>query len=298
MSEPAVICVGAANLDTIAVVDRMPGEDERIEARTVVVTGGGPAATAAVALARLGVPVGFCGRVGRDSAGDTVLEGLAAEGVDTRWVERSDAVRTAQSLILACASTGTRAIVTTQAPSLGPGNVPADAAEWFHVDHAGYQPTQEALANTGASARLSVDAGNPIPGLRLDGIDLFAPTLSALHRLFPEGDDAACLTAARKAGAKDVVATLGPDGAVFLDGDVMRSVPGFSVPVVSTVGAGDVFHGALLAGLVEGHELLHAVRRANAAAALSCRGIDGRSGIPTKEELESFLANADTGCPS
>ena len=61
---------------------------------------------------------------------------------------------------------------------------------------------------------------------------------------------------------------------------------------MSTLGAGDVFHGALLASLVRGLEIADALRHANAAAALSCRALDGRSGIPTWPELEAFLARA------
>jgi sulfofructose kinase len=66
--------------------------------------------------------------------------------------------------------------------------------------------------------------------------------------------------------------------------------PGAAVDAVGTVGAGDVFHGALLAWLTRGAELADALRAANTAAALSCRALDGRSAIPTAEELERRLA--------
>jgi sugar/nucleoside kinase (ribokinase family) len=62
------------------------------------------------------------------------------------------------------------------------------------------------------------------------------------------------------------------------------SAPAFPVDVVSTLGAGDVFHGALLAQLVRDVPLPDAL--ANACAALSCRALDGRSAIPTGEELD------------
>jgi sulfofructose kinase len=58
---------------------------------------------------------------------------------------------------------------------------------------------------------------------------------------------------------------------------------------VSTLGAGDVFHGALLAYLVRGALLRDALAAANGAAALSCRALDGRSAIPTLDELERSL---------
>ena len=64
-------------------------------------------------------------------------------------------------------------------------------------------------------------------------------------------------------------------------------VPGFPVDVVSTLGAGDVFHGALLACLDRGLPLRDALVRANACAALSCRALDGRSAIPTIAEVSA-----------
>jgi sulfofructose kinase len=67
------------------------------------------------------------------------------------------------------------------------------------------------------------------------------------------------------------------------------------VTIRSTLGAGDVFHGALVAELVEGRPLEDAVTRAAACAALSCRGLDGRSAIPDRAELDAFVAAGRAG---
>ena len=67
---------------------------------------------------------------------------------------------------------------------------------------------------------------------------------------------------------------------------------GFPAEVRSTLGAGDVFHGALLAALLDGSDLEGALVHANAAAALSCRALDGRSAIPTAAELEAAFTRA------
>ena len=79
---PRVVCIGVATLDAIVVVDRVPGPDERVPGLDGRLAGGGVAATAAVALARLGVPVAFVGRVGDDDVGLRIRDDLAAEGVD------------------------------------------------------------------------------------------------------------------------------------------------------------------------------------------------------------------------
>ncbi len=152
-------------------------------------------------------------------------------------------------------------------------------AAWTHADHLGYG------ACAGEDVRLSVDGGNPIDDLDLDRVVLYAPTEAALRDAF--GDARGALDA----GADVVVVTRGAGGAAAYtpDGEVVEAgAP--PVDVVSTLGAGDVFHGALLARLVRDVPLADAVAAATAAAALSCRAIDGRSAIPTASELDGVLA--------
>ncbi|RIQ11539.1 carbohydrate kinase family protein [Jiangella rhizosphaerae] len=288
-----VICVGVATVDTIAVVPEMPGADDRVVAEPFVTACGGPAATAAVALARLGARVGFCGVVGDDDAGRLVRAGFEREGVDTTWLRTVPGQPTTTSMVIAARSSGTRAIVTTPQYAPGPQAVPVDAAAWLHADQTGYRSALTAArAAAAAGARrpkLSVDAGNPIPGLDLDGVDLYVPTTAALAREFGTDDVDDGLRAAAKAGAGAVVATAGSTGSHVLDGDDVAVVAPFRVEVASTIGAGDVFHGALLAGLVAGGSLTEAARLANAVAALSCRALDGRSAIPNRAEADAFL---------
>lgn len=288
MGAPVVVCVGVAVSDTIAVVQWVPREDERLQADEFVVAGGGPAATAAVTLSRLGIPAGFCGLVGDDPAGEALVAELAAEGVDTSAVERRSDVRTAASVVLVSAGTAARTIVTS--PPLAPAGPlsPPSEAEWIHVDHAGFQALAASQAGHRTAVRISVDGGNPVPGLSLAGVTLYAPTVAALLRRYPGGERAA-VKAALRDGADIVVATRGAGGALVGDADGVHAVPACPVDAVSTLGAGDVFHGALLAGLVEGRVLADAVRRANACAALSCRALDARSAIPTRRELDEFV---------
>lgn len=278
-----VVCVGTATLDTIALVDRMPGPDERIVAEEIRTAGGGPAATAAVTLARLGIPVEFAGVVGADPAGGRILDGLTAEGVGVRMVERRRGVDSAQSMILVSAATATRAIVTRPAPV--PRTVPAGFA-WTHVDHTGYPALRAAGRLPG---RVGLDDGNAVAHLDLALIDLYVPTATVLTGRFG-GPLGAAARSARQAGAAAVVVTDGAAGSVAADGTGTYRLAGLAVPVRSTLGAGDVFHGALLAALVEHATLPEAARFANACAALSCRGLDGRGAIPTRAEIHRALA--------
>jgi sulfofructose kinase len=286
-----VVCVGSVTADLIAVVDHMPADDERVESPAFVEAGGGPAATAAVALARLGARVAFCGVVGPGAAGARSRELLDAEGVDTRWLRVRPGGRTAQSMILVSRSAGSRSIVTVPCPAPESADIPVAASRWVHTDQTGYAAVRAALAAGMPDGRawLSVDAGNPIPGITMRGVDLYVPTVSRLVADFPRASVSDSLEAAVAAGVRTVVATDGGHGAYVRSGGTWELVPSFGVEVVSTMGAGDVFHGALLAGLVEGREQREAVVFANAVAALSCRALDGRSAIPSGPEADAFV---------
>ncbi|MGH3295127.1 MAG: carbohydrate kinase family protein [Trebonia sp.] len=292
MIEFDVVCVGCVTVDSIAVVDHVPAKDERVESQPFVDSGGGPAATAAVALARLGHRVAFCGVTGPGTTGARARELLEAEGVDTRWLRVRPGSRTATSMILVSRSGGTRAIVAAPGTGPEPADVPVAASRWIHADQAGYAAARTALTAagpTGARALFSVDGGNPIPGLGLSGVDLYVPTVSRLRADFPQPTLQGSLDAARQGGAGAVVATAGARGAYLRSGDHWDLEPSFAVDVVSTMGAGDVFHGALLAGLVEGREPRAAVVFANAVAAMSCRGLDGRAAIPSRQQADAFV---------
>lgn len=278
--------VGAATQDAIALVDRFPGADERVVAADVVHAGGGPAATAAVAAARLGLRAAFVGTVGDDTDGRAIREGLAAEGVDVTGVYVSRTRSSAASVVVVDRVRGTRAICTRPSPGLEVSAVGAEliaGSPVVHVDQLGWA----AVGGSTAGQLLSVDAGNPIPGFTPKGVGLFAPTVEELRRVYgPAGSEADLLARAIAEGCDTVVATDGARGSFALTAaGESACAPAHPVEVVSTLGAGDVFHGALVAAVVRGLPLRDRLVFAGVAAALSCRGLDGRSRIPALAEV-------------
>jgi sulfofructose kinase len=294
MSSP-VVFVGSATLDAIALVDVMPQVDDRQEALAVEFAGGGPAATAAVACSRLGVPAAFVGAVGDDQEGQQIKEGLRVEGVDTSAVRTVPATRSGASVVLASRAQAARAICTRRAVPLELDDAARHMllkAEWVHVDHAGWtvvRPLRHRPRDR--RFRLSVDAGNPIVPYDLTGVDLYVPNEHGLRRDVGAASMDDMLAAAATAGARTVVVTRGAAGAVALTSTGARlEAPGFHIEVVSTLGAGDVFHGALLAAKLQGQTLSEALLYASVAAAISCRAVDGRSAIPTHDEVLKAIA--------
>lgn len=306
-----VVCVGVVTVDALSLVDRYPAADERVVGEEVIVSGGGPAANAAVVLARQGVPVAFVGRVGADATGEQALRLLASEGVDVSGVLRDPNVPTQASCVIVSKSTQTRAISTLAVPPLpaleafGERAIELIAnAQWVHTDHLGFAPVAAYLKRAGRPTlpRLAVDAGNPVPGLDLSLLDLYVPTTESMVREFglehtPAGI-AAAAAKALAAGAQAVVATNGRHGSSawwserFAPGQAPGRVDVSAldgVTIRSTLGAGDVFHGALISALCRGCDWAAALTQANATAALSCRGLDGRSAVPTLEELRQYV---------
>ncbi|HIY65075.1 MAG TPA: ribokinase [Candidatus Agrococcus pullicola] len=280
---PRIVCVGTAALDTIATISRFPGVDDRVEAEQYITAGGGNAATTAVTIARLGVPVEFSGFVGDDEIGDRVVSQLQTEGVGTSFVERRPGARTAQSIILVSQPSAARSIVTYTAEA--PSGIP-DGFDWVHLDKAGARALH---AGWSGSAKVAVDDGNLIPDLDLGLVDLYVPTVQTLRERTGLADVAAAAEHARALGAGSVVATSGSSGSLALDEAGFHVAAALDITPKSTLGAGDVFHGALLAAVVLGKNMSEAIRFANVTAALSCRALDGRSGIPDRAEVEATL---------
>ncbi|MBW4032968.1 MAG: carbohydrate kinase family protein [Acidobacteria bacterium] len=300
-----VVFVGVATEDAIAVVDRYPAADERVVADDVLFAGGGPAATAAVAAARLGIEVALVAAIGDDDAGERVIADLEREGVDVSGVVVVPGERTARSVVVISGQHQERAISNRPGPALqlgdhGVARALIESARWVHVDQHGWAPVREYIDTMVSPPRLSVDAGNDIPGYRQVGTAVYAPTMSALvaHYGAPDQDNdvEALLRRAVVDGAEVAVATSGAEGSFALtnDGALIRATipPG---PIVSTLGAGDVFHGALIAGLVRLEDgtitggLHGALEYATVVASLSCAGVDGRSRIPDHLQTVEFL---------
>jgi sulfofructose kinase len=323
-SSPRVVCIGSAALDVLMEIDEMPPEDGRIAALDGTLAGGGPAATAAVALARLGVPTELIAVVGDDIAGDLIVAGLTRAGVGTRFVDRGPAARSALSVglirprpadtrsLVALSAVGARIGVTDDALEA------CQAAAWIHVDHAGW-PLVAWLRRRGVRTPVAVDGGNPLAPADLSDADLYVPGMTELLRSTGCTTVPAALQTASDRGARATIVTQGADGSTYLgpfDADAPDAdsrfqergddpgtatgsaaathgahVPSPRVAVRSTLGAGDVYHGALLAGLLDGRSIRGAMAYASTAAALACRALDGRSAIPTHAEVLDHLAS-------
>lgn len=294
---PMVVCVGSAVMDHVFAIPQMPDRPIKVFATDFHEVGGGPAANAAVTVARLGGRAKLWTRVGADTVGEAILTELGDCGVDVGDARRIAGARSGLSAVMVDPA-GERLIVNFGDPKLD-----RDAG-WLPLEH--LEDAAAVLADMrwpeGAARALSAARDRGIPGV-LDadmtpedaGAEPFFAashlvfSAPALARFAGTEDIAAGLTEAADRTGAWVGVTVGAGGAYWRDGGATHHLPAFQVDVVDTLAAGDVFHGAFALALAEDCSPAAANRFAAAAAALKCARFGGRSGIPARAAVDAML---------
>ncbi len=288
MHEAQVLAVGHVCVDLAFGVTALPGPDEKTRAERFAFGGGGPAATAACAIARLGGRVCFLGRVGRDPFGDFAAEDFARFGVCAHLV-RTDAP-TPISAAFVRITDGARTLVNHR-PSVRLAAADAPRAVRARVLLAdGHEP--EATLPLLGTAPLVLDAGSLHEGTRL--LAPKAQVLAASERFareFAGTDKPKDMLKALADTAPRACITFGARGLIWAEEGRMGAMPAWRVDAVDTTGAGDVFHGALALALARGEGFVPALRYASAAAALACTGFGARAALPQEADVQALLAS-------
>lgn len=299
-----IICLGIATLDRVWPVQDLPTGGGKYRASDYLEVGGGMAANAAVAAARLGADCAYWGRAGDDAAGVTMQQEMAAYGVDIGNFRLFAGGRSAISAVIV-AQDGERAIVNYRGAGI------PDNPSWLPLEHVTAAAAIHADIRwvEGAAAIFSAARKAGIPTV-LDGETASEEAFAAVlpwtdHAIFSEpglrsfaGQDCLQTEASRRAalgkvrglGCRVAAVTCGGKGLLWLDEQGFHHLPAFVVKVVDTTGAGDVFHGAYALAIGEGQNVAQAMRFASAVAALKCTRQGGRAGIPGRKEVEEFLA--------
>ena len=275
---------------------------------------GGSVANTACAIARLGLPVLFCGTCGLDAYGQMLKSGLEREGVDTSLL-RMEPDKPTQLVLLVLNEQGDRTAFACPAHlgsqhSIVPGQIPDDITErisWLHVT--GMMLREEPAALTQLTLmRRCKDAGVPVSfdiNVRVEALKnptfaenlkkaraladvILGSSIDEIPLLAEEHDAQLAAQKLTKNGAV-VISRSGDQGADLYRGTKRVHAPAFHVAVSDTVGAGDTFDGAYIAATLSGLDDSDALAEANAAAAICVSRSSGR-GSPTRAELDAFLA--------
>ncbi|RTL59765.1 MAG: hypothetical protein EKK41_29030 [Hyphomicrobiales bacterium] len=293
-----VICVGQAALDRIYRIEAFPPEPTKVRALEHVEAGGGMAANAAVAIARLGGRAELWSRAGDDAAGAAIRSGLRSERVDVRYLLSYEGARSSTSAIIVD-DKGERLIVGQRDAGMPSGTswLPLERVKeadivlgdvrWLE----GLRATFAKAREEGVTTVLDVDLGarEALPGiLKLTDYAIFSAP--ALREFAPGETDADRLATVLTLGPRHAGVTLGADGYVWRERDGSSgSQPAFAIAPTDTTGAGDAFHGAFTLMIAEGKSVAEAARMAAAVAALKCTRLGARAGLPSREEAEAFL---------
>jgi len=304
-----IIGLGMATLDILIRLRNLPTWEGCGSFSSFGTDGGGMAGTACVAAARLGAKVGFISTVGNDELAERKMETFRQAGVDLSHMVQREGPEHQLVLVYVHQDTGERVfsgmdrghVLPLQTAELDPAYV--QSARMLHLD--GYYPAaalQAAQWARQAGMLVSLDGsktgGGPLSAewvelVRMADILIcasgFGRSLTGLDDPWEIG--AAALTF----GPRIVVQTEGEQGSYTVTaGDTPGAqerfhTPAFPVAVVDTTGAGDVFHGAYLVGLLQGWDLHRTAEFASAVAAIKCTQPGGRRGIPSIEQTLAFL---------
>ncbi len=291
---------GLNAVDHLIVVPKYPSFDTKTRLLSHKLSAGGQTATAMVSLQRLGFKTAYAGRFGSDPEGQFGLKTLQDEGVNTDYAEVVDGSATQIAFITIEENSGERTIV------------------WDRDDRLAYKP-EEAPRNFGSQGRvLHLDAHDPPACVRVaqdakqagtlisadidnvyDGLPALLPYIDILlgskefpHRVTGIVDPMAALVELQnRYGSAIVGMTLGDQGAViYCEGQFLKS-PAYTAPggCKDTTGAGDAFRGGFLYGMLTGEDIETSMKLGNAVAAMKCSALGARPGLPTLQQLKTFL---------
>ncbi|RDV04472.1 sugar kinase [Undibacter mobilis] len=283
-------------------VEKFPAPGGKVSATDFVVTSGGQAGNAAVAMARLGAHVTYIGAVGdeTDDVANSILKTFAKENIDVSHAIRVQGARSAASLIMLDAE-GEKMISTLRPKGLNAA-VPADPdgvvanADAAMLDNRYSNislPICLAAKKRGIPRVLDFDKPTPPDDPLFQASSHVICSADAIREATGVKDLPGALKKLGESFTGFLAVTNGPEGVYWLDSGDVRHMDAFKVKAVDTLGAGDTFHGGFAVRFVETGDAVASMRFAAAAAAIKCTRFGGLTGAATRDEVDAFLKERD-----
>lgn len=296
MTGPSIICVGNVVRDEVFHVEKFPSAGLKTDVLHYEERFGGPAATAAVAIAHLGGRAVYWGRVGKDAVGKSVIGALTRHNVDSSGVAVVPGGRTTRAIVTVDRR-GERSIMIDRlglprVTTLLPPKLPDDASVVL-VDTrwpAGAAAALDYAKDKGVPSVLDADGGarDEIAGL-VDKADYIIFSSQGMTEFAGEGTPIDQLRRLAHLAPRTLAVTCGAEGSVWSIEHEITVVPAFKLAVRDTTGCGDVFHGSYALALGEGQSPLESARFASATAALKASRGDGWEGMPDRRSVLDIL---------
>ena len=302
MTRLQIVGLGQATLDVLLRLRDLPTWETHTRLQGFGLEGGGPVATALVAAARLGARVGFVGTAGNDAAAEIKLRSLRECGVDLSRLVIRPTPEGQVTGVFVHSETGERVFALMTDPEehqLHASELDRDyitSADYLHLDGYHARAAIQAAQWMRAAGKQVVLDGHRTTGpikphmaALVELTDVLISGAGFVQALTGISDTLAAGAAALRFGPRLVVQTEGAGGSYTVTAHDRFHTPAFAAPVVDTTGAGDVFHGAYIVGLLHGWDLRGIAQFATAVAAIKCAKLGGRAGIPSLAETQAFL---------
>ena len=297
-----VLCVGQSAYDITLPLDHYPIENKKVKIPDKVECGGGSSSNCAFLLAKWGIDATFAGIIGNDHYGNNILDEYITVGVDTKYLQISNRYPTTSSYIIANTSIGSRTILTYKDMGIHMAPVSLLDNEFDYILFDGYEkefameairrnPKAITLLDAGSVKEATVELAKVV-----DYVICSHDFAIEYSKVDIDYDDIETIKKAYDILAKDfkhVIITLESYGCFTkIDGEY-KIVPSIKVKAVDSTGAGDIYHGAFMYGLVKGFDIEKTMRFANITGALSCLKVGSRLSIPELKEVEdAYNANS------
>lgn len=300
-----LVVLGSVNADHVLQVPSFPRPGETLHGRNYQVIPGGKGANQAVAAARLNADIGFIACVGDDSFGINIRENFKMDGIDIGGVKMQPNCPTGIAMIQVSDSGENSICLSAEANAKLTAEVIDVDLERIRQAEYLLMQLETPMCGIEKAARVAKEANttvilNPAPARELSDellacIDIITPNETEAEVLtgVTVTDDESAQKAANilhAKGIQTVMITLGAKGVWLSQGELGKVIAGFRVEATDTTAAGDTFNGAFVTGLLEALPLESAIKFAHAAAAISVTRFGAQTSIPTREEVDAFLA--------
>ncbi len=300
-----VVGFGLNSVDHLCVVPKYPKIDTKVEILQYGRLPGGQVATAILLLSRLGCHAHYIGKVGNDEPGRIFLENFDSEFLDTSSISIENNTSTQFAFIIIDSESGERTILWQRNEKLNFKTSELDdericSGKILHLD--GYDSRAALYAasmcqETGIPVSIDLDTVVADCDALIEKVDFLIVSSDFSRKYTGIADVCESFRALCNSFDGFLVMTCGAAGAVVSVGGECMVFPGIKVKAVDTTGAGDIFHGGFIYGLLQNWPLDRIMTFSNVAAGLSCRYMGAQSGIrPLHEILQCVEENIHLPC--
>ena len=284
-----VLCIGHATYDVVIPIENYPIENTKNRVSNSICCGGGPSANAAYLLAKWGIDTYFVGCVGADYAGNYIDAEFKSVGVKLDYFIKSKALKTTSSYIIVNTKNGSRTTLSTRnnIKNIGYKNIDIKP-DIILID--GYEvELSKKVINNNKDSIVVIDAGKCTPDIvSLCHLSDYIVCSLEFAKDYTESNDIDTMMKKLKDDFKgEVIITLEDKGCCYYQGDDVKTIKSIPIKPIDTTGAGDIFHGAFVYGLISKWDMYKILSFSCTTSGMSVTKLTGRKSIFPLNQIES-----------